>query len=213
MPSTIAYAAHSYADEWLSVDRPAREVFRRPETASEEVQLTQLEKFARAYGIGRNFKTLDTGENHLKPALHALLGVSYESDPNETYLALFDELKRVYGVQLWSATSKFLWLRFGSPFRLWDQYADKWLGKMGNDRNWYAEYCARWKVSYENHAVEVREACGRLLPVADTFSPNEEDVRDLQKSLTEEWFHERVFDHYISFAEGPELTVSLQATG
>lgn len=206
MPSTIPYASHSYVDEWLSTDRLARKTFGNGTATESAENLLVLQNFCRVYGIGRSFRKID-GEQHLASALRALLLTEHRGDVNETYVGLFLSLRKLYGLNLWSATSKLLWLRFGSPFRLYDQFADKWMkvngaGSWGNDENeWYGKYCRLWQTQYDEHSSAIADACLKISKVREFFVINDEQSDSLAQALTQPWFHERVFDHYISWVE------------
>lgn len=203
MPSTIRYATLSYADEWLTTDKPAIQAIRQTDLPNEAEQLRQLEAFTHAYSVGRNFRRSSGDEHRLLPALHALQRVEFAGDVNQTYKELFQTLKDAYDTNLWSATSKLLWLRFGSPFRIWDSFADKQIGPMRDSVDWYGEYCERWNAAFAPRSEEVAAACNTLRNFADFLSPDPEEVAELRIALGQDWFHERVFDHFISAPPRP----------
>ena len=204
MPSTIAYSVHSYIDEWLETDRHARRALMDGKACEKAEALKQLGRFLRTYGIGRNFPSAKGGS---QDALLALFErAELKADVNQTYIALFRELEQKYEKKLWSATSKLLWLKFGSPFRLYDQYADRWLRGAGyetssDEMTWYGGFCESWDKAFNQYREEIRRKCREVSNVKELFIRNSGDERELESVLKEDWFHERVFDHFISWPE------------
>lgn len=206
MPSTIPYALHSYIDEWFDTDRDARRalIYVPGCSYAKDIALERLSNFMRVYGIARNFPAAYGGSGESLLAL--IEQTTFNNDVNDAYVAFFRALKVKYGRNLYSATSKLLWLRFGSPFRLYDQYADKWLRRKGristSEATWYGEYCELWTRQFEQHQEEICHECVELGKVKRFFVPFAADEVALEAVLKEEWFHERVFDHFISWPEG-----------
>jgi hypothetical protein len=205
MPSTIPYSVHSYVDEWLDTDREARGalIYVPGRSYTKDLALEHLGNFMRVYGIARNFPAAYGGAG--ESLLDLIEQSTFNQDVNEAYVAFFRSLKVKYGRNLYSAASKLLWLRFGSPFRLYDRFADKWLRRKGkistSEVTWYGEYCDLWQQQFEQHQEEIRDECVELSKAKRFFVPSTEDEIALETVLRETWFHERVFDHFISWPE------------
>jgi hypothetical protein len=207
VPSTIEYAIHSYVDEWYWTDRGARRALTYvPGHNYKEAALEQLGKFLRVYGIARNFPTAYGGSGD--PLLRLMEQAKFEGDVNAAYVAFFRALEQQYKRKLYSAASKLLWVRFGSPFRLYDSYADRWLRHKGHaistdESTWYGDYCDDWQQEFNECRDAIRDDCQELSGVKKFFVPHLDDESELESLLQQGWFHERVFDHYISWAEDP----------
>ncbi len=78
---------------------------------------------------------------------------------------LVNSLREHYGSNLWSAASKFLWLRYKSPVTIYDQLAYQGLKNlMGSKRELgYEEYARSWRKNYEDNKLAIAKACTSLI--------------------------------------------------
>jgi len=105
------YAAFTYLYEWVCYDRRSIDVlaFTRTSEPEPEVACQELISVAKHYDIIRNFK-LEEETSRLLPAWNALKEIGKPVSPEdakESVSQLVERLRRPYGLDLWSAASKF----------------------------------------------------------------------------------------------------------
>lgn len=93
-----------------------------------------------------------------------------------------------------SLTTKFLWLKFKEPVRIYDNQARISLGTKENN---YCTFYEAFSLCYKDKESEIIEACNRLKD-AITYSvkPNM-NYKDIENLVSEKWFRERVLDMYL----------------
>jgi len=112
------YAAFIYLYEWVCYDRRFMKALEFREGSENDQEFARKELFAVAkhYDIIRNFKLKKEGPR-LLPAWNALKEIAKptsQQDAKECVSQLVENLRRPYGLDPWSAASKFLWMRFQS---------------------------------------------------------------------------------------------------
>jgi hypothetical protein len=204
------YAAYSYLDWYLLVDKPCIEAL-APGT-TDEIACHGLSKMAMSYSISRNLAINQTEALRFATALSFLRNFKGPKTNEEVANLVCDfsiTLGRVYPRQsgttpvLLSAASKFLWMRFKSPVVMYDRYAWQWVkrtGKLAGAAS-YSEYLRVWRENYNSSRELISKACSEIVPfkkftLAEAMTENE-----LRNLVGEDWFHERVFDDAIIEAE------------
>jgi len=208
MPLKFHYAAHGYADTWVTYDRKAREVlgFERATSPTVEGACKELKKVANDYRIARNFRKEIDGCERFSPVWKALVEIKKRPDSEEdakNYVnQMVESLKPTYKRVLLSAASKFLWMRFGSPIIIYDSLTAKWMCRNGNcPNNWlYNDFYDAWRKKFNENQKEIVAACDALLKAnITTFlcpseCPSEEEKNEFEQAVKSLWFAERVFD-------------------
>lgn len=96
--------------------------------------------------------------------------------------------------QVLSLTTKFLWLKFKAPVRIYDTQARISLGTQENNYNAFHE---AFSLYYEDKESEIVGACNRLKNVTTySVSPNMSH-KDVENIVSKQWFRERVLDMYL----------------
>lgn len=198
-------AAFTYLYEWVYFDRHYMKVLTfttasEPEPARACEQLVEV---AKHYGIIRNFKHED-GTATLLPAWNALKGINQPTsgeDAKECVDQLVAALRPAYGHDLWSAASKFLWMRFGTPVVIFDSITWSWMCKNADcpKSGGYGGFYDAWQAKFDAHKSEIRVICEELkeLSVARKFFDRDDEIgqRGFDEAVSSLWFAERVFDH------------------
>jgi hypothetical protein len=203
------YAAHTYVDNWVVYDRKARKVlgFRIGYQPEPEQAREQLIEVARIYGIARNFRLELEGDNaRLSPVWEALKEINEptsDEDAKECVNKLVELLKQTYKSELLSAASKFLWMRFGRPFIIYDSLTSKWIDHIDHieclSTRPYDNFYDAWRKKFEENQKKIIAACEELLNanVTKFLCPTEAEEKEFEEAIKSPWFAERVFDFAI----------------
>jgi hypothetical protein len=204
MTLNFLYAAHTYIDDWVAYDRKAHEVLgidsgALPEAAQAYEQLLRV---AKGYAVMRNFNMEDGGIARLAPVRTALQEIATPVSDEDAKACVADfvtALQRTYHRDLWSAASKFLWMRFRQPIIIYDSLAWKWMCDDGRcpANGGYGGFHDAWRSSFEEHRQKVHAACEDLLSarVRRFLCPSDVTELEYEASVSSRWFAERVFDH------------------
>jgi hypothetical protein len=153
------------------------------------------------YKVIRNLKKVQE-ETRLAGALAAIDSVATPITDNTVDAAvdkLAAALNAIYGMNVISAASKFLWLRHRWPVVIYDAQAMKCLRESGCRIGVcdYAGYRREWRKQFSKREAVIREACADLERVKEFSLADwlpEENFRELTGAR---WFHERVFDKFL----------------
>jgi hypothetical protein len=196
------YAAYSYLDEYLSVDRDCMSVL-SDEGRSDEQVCEALTRMATYYRIIRNLSSKRCNETYrLSPVLEELRKIEPPisgTDAVEAVNKLVKALRGRYQQELTSAASKILWMRYQSPLVIYDSLAHGALKKLEQlkDSAGYPDYFASWHRAYQSVVSGVSSACRELVGIKQftlATEMNDQELRDLVERV---WFQERVFDHWL----------------
>lgn len=159
-----------------------------------------IRKSLRYFQVARNFKELKS-DNKVDYILNAIHNVSRKQSlsPEAKVTELAKQFKSEFQTFNLSAASKLLWLRYKSPFIVYDSRAVKALKRLGchfDERN-YSKYCDQWKTQYEKHKSEVKTATARLVEIRSFFPVWHQSEGVLVLLISKPWFLERVFDVYL----------------
>jgi hypothetical protein len=200
------YAAFTYLYEWVCYDRHFVDVlaFTRTSEPEPEVACQELISAAKHYDIIRNFK-LEEETSRLLPAWNALKEIGKPVSPEdakESVSQLVESLRRPYGLDLWSAASKFLWVRFQSPIVIYDSITWDWMCRKGScpRGGGYDGFYDAWQRKFAENEAEILTACKELKELSTAtkfFGPDRPTEEDFEATVSSGWFAERVFDHAI----------------
>jgi hypothetical protein len=204
------YAAYSYLDWYLLVDKPCIEAL-APGT-TDEIACHGLSKMAMSYSISRNLAINQTEALRFATALSFLRNFKGPKTNEEVANLVCDfsiTLGRVYPRQsgttpvLLSAASKFLWMRFKSPVVMYDRYAWQWVKRTGKlaAAGSYSDYLRVWRENYDSSKKLISEACLEIVPFKKFTLAESMSDEELKGIVRQAWFQERVFDHSIVDAE------------
>jgi len=200
------YAAFTYLYEWVCYDRRSIDVlaFTRTSEPEPEVACRELISVAKHYDIIRNFK-LGEETSRLLPAWNALKEIGKpvsQEDAKERINQLVAKLRPTYGRDLWSAASKFLWMRFQSPIVIYDSITWKWMCAKGDcpSGGTYDDFYDTWQIKFAEYKVDILDACEELKELSTAtkfFGPDKPTREEFEATVSSGWFAERVFDHAI----------------
>jgi hypothetical protein len=200
------YAAFTYLYEWVCYDRHFMKALKFPEGSETDSELARKELFevAKHYDIIRNFK-LEEGTPRLLPAWSALKGIEAPAsgeDAKERVTELVANLRDAYKRDLWSAASKFLWMRFQSPIVIYDSITWRWMCDNGGcpRGGGYDGFYDAWQRKFDENKAEIRAACEELKELSTAtkfFGSDKPSQQQFEADVSSGWFAERVFDHAI----------------
>jgi hypothetical protein len=199
---SMRFAAFAYLGEWLEVDEEAHLILRPDNSATEDQRLESLYKFAKSYGVARNFPGRQA--ERFRPALRLLDRVRNLHDTVATYNSFVSDIKETYDGYKYSAASKFLWIRFRSGVRIYDQNAEAALRHFGHrlggdEAAWYGRYCNAWQAEYDAHRAKIDDATSFITVknIGELFGFSNVDTGRIREATEAAWFQERIFDHYL----------------
>jgi hypothetical protein len=209
MPLNFHYAAHTYLDNWVECDRYARSIldFGSDSPVGIEQACKQIALVANIYGIAPNFSK-DSEKQALRysPVWTAVALIknrpASEQDAKDCVGQLVEALKPIYGLNLWSAASKLLWMRFGKPIVIYDSLAWKWMcnnGELSERDGSYSKFYDAWRMSFRKYENDVDSACSDLRKTDARRFLCPFDLKDVEFEplVSSDWFAERVFDHAV----------------
>lgn len=206
MDLNFHYAAYSYLDECLWIDRPCMLALRDKDRSDREI-CKALAMMAVKYSIIRNFSSKNCNEEfRLASVLEELRRTQKpvsDEDAIECVVSFADRLKELYGQRLLSAASKILWMQYQSPVIIFDSLAWGCLiryAELASSAS-YSEYCRIWREEYKRTASQVRKACDDLIDFKQFTLASKFDDASLRNLVDNEWFRERVFDHALVLSE------------
>jgi len=194
---TFNFCALQFLNQWLG-----KEAIYCESLASNDIT-TQRNALVAAGGhfrVARNLPTIYETEYNLQryePVLYVLNEVGPLTADNVTDI-VNDARQRIsfaYGKRnVLSLTTKFLWLKFQSPVRIYDRQVRIALGtREGN----YLAFNDAFTSRYAEHKDEIETACGNLSDVISySIRPNMEQAV-LEGLVALPWFRERVLDIYL----------------
>ncbi len=202
MSRNLYHAAYSYLEECLSVDLKCIAAL-SDELRSEKEVCGELTAMATYYRIIRNFSSTACEEPfRLSPVLTELRPLKLPAS-DEAAIALVDAfvdaLTKHYDRRLISAATKILWMRFQSPIVIYDSLAWGALAKRGllKGSDGYREYLYAWRAAYQPIEDDVRSAAHELVAIKRFTLAADTRDQDLSKLVSNDWFCERVFDHWL----------------
>lgn len=211
---TVEYCSLKYLNLWLSGECRWVEAMHGDDRAT---KLQTMAKFAKAYGISRNFHLKHEVKDGLQTerfghVLNLIDSLTAPDFADDRLLPKLNEMRsrisEAYGnLDALSATTKFLWLKVQSPIIIYDARARSALNAKNAD---IEDYYHRWRDSFDVHVREIAQACSNLDKVRRyCVDPAAVTPRFMDQVASQPWFHERVFDIYLWTLGGqPKLETS-----
>jgi len=194
---TFDFCALQFLNQWLEKEAKYCEFLNQD---SQEDQRNALIQAGAHFRVARNLPTEYESSRNL-PRYQPVLDVLHRAPQvtPENVVEVVSDVQRDISVQyggrnVLSLTSKFLWLKFKSPVRIYDRQARIALGTAEGD---FQAFNAAFSLRFTQCASEIESACQNLKSLAPyTVSPNMSgsEIDSLAKSP---WFMERVLDIYL----------------
>ena len=192
------FLALHYLNDWCAYDSGFVKGL-RPE-GDRRTRLRKLREVAIYYKVARNFKTIV--EDRLDGALKAIDAVKHpitHENVDSTVRDLAENFRSVYGNNLISASSKFLWILHKAPLVIYDARAICTLKSRGEKFGEcdYKGYRKAWLAQFEIHEKFILQSCEQLIQVKDSSLAHAMADEELVSLVGNRWFHERVFDKFL----------------
>ena len=189
------YCALQFLNQWLEKESYYCELLRSSDT---EYQREALIRAGGHFGVARNLpKSFERDNKRYQPIINALANI-HEVDADTVAGTVLDFQKRIsreYGNRnVLSLSSKFLWLKFKSPIRIYDGQARIALATNNGD---YASFNDAFTMSFIEHREQILNACKRLKNVISYSAKPNIALEELENLVSKEWFQERVLDLYL----------------
>jgi len=209
LPS-IDYCALHYLNEYLRREEEWLTVMREGEKPR---KLEVMQEFAGVYRIARNFPV-----EHEKsgPRFQKILDLLTHLEPRqfegdvllEQVLYYRDQISELYGGRnCLSATTKFLWLKLQSPIIIYDSQARLALGTKIDD---LPAFYTEWRKAFSVYADDIAVACEKLAAVRQySVKPGRVTEEFIEKTASQRWFQERVFDMLLWNTGGQKVNSSV----
>jgi hypothetical protein len=191
----------NYLRQWFSDER---DLYLSLNSSSEDIILTGITDAVSFFQVARNLPRrfdVDYGLRRYEPLLSAFLQFNQMDVSNSNFIQIMehfvDALADAYGGdRLISLSSKLLWLRYREPFIIYDSRARNSLDTPYGD---YPRFVSSWKNAFQLQRDDIANACEDILDNLEFvfFSPGIDYVEEANEVVSESWFHERVFDHYL----------------
>jgi len=203
---TPHFAALRYLDYWFHYDRANFDDLQHDDP---EIRRQALVRIATQYGVHRNLPVeAENGYARLQLACDLLEDICAAQFENhyERVIAFTGQLHDVYGADVLSAASKFLWHKTRSPIILYDGRGVGCLREMGyviadGDYNVFVD---QWRRVYRQFSRSIIAACRDLENVIQYSWNLDMITANVTAELAEEeWFRERVFDFMLWHSQGP----------
>lgn len=188
------YCAYRYLELWERFEKSLYIAISGTHSAS------QIRDALKYYKIARNFKGLKEDEVAANVSTELLKVDGCSGIYSENVKDLASRFKKSCGQYNLSAASKLLWLRYRSPYLIYDSRAVTALHRMGNKfKNAdYTLYCEVWRREFEKRSNEISLAAHGLVNLPRKYTAAFTLTDDyLTKIIDSEWFIERVFDIYL----------------
>ena len=193
------YAALSTLNLWLMTDSHVHHALQGP---SQSGKLDAIARAAPRFGYSHELNTKhDAGRGLLRfqPALDVIDKLDAESFAEDTVKSMrdvSDQLSSQYGNEnVFSATTKLLWLKFRYPIIIYDERIATVLGtRLTRD------YYDQWQARFKYHEQSVADACLSLVDALTyVCDPDVATKEFVAKVSTSTWFQHRAFGSYLTF--------------
>lgn len=197
MHPTFDYCALQFLNQWLQKESGYCECL-----ASSDIE-TQRKALISAGGhfrVARNVPKKcekEHGYARYEPVLAVLNNLNNVSaeDAVDVVEAVSEKISKSYNNRsVLSLTSKFLWLKFKAPIRIYDSQARSSLRTKQNN---YLEFNTKFSESFAECKDEIALSCRNLLVVSNYSVQPGISRGELKKLVSKQWFQERVLDIYL----------------
>lgn len=194
---TFDFCALQFLNQWLEKEKSYCEMLASPDI---ETQRLALAKAGGHFRISRNLPTHFEKENNFpryQPVLDVLKNIGEVNLSNVTDVVnkARDQISEHYGDRnVLSLTTKFLWLKFKSPVRIYDKQARIALKTKESD---FTAFNDAFSDQYADCEERIIGACSNLKNVLSYSVQPEMRQDEIEKISSEHWFRERVLDIYL----------------
>ncbi|MDI5890727.1 hypothetical protein [Halomonas rhizosphaerae] len=197
---TFDNCALHYLNQWLDRDSYYCEAL---SSKDESRQLAALKKAGAFYRVARNLPGKHETEKKVvryKPVLDVLNAIDGKGLTIENLDSLIIKANQAIsgnygGRETLSLTTKFMWLKFRSPVKIYDSQARAALRTKAGD---ISSFNAAWMESFQKHYAEIQACCERLFQISSYSNDPRVATPDYIKAVgNQTWFQERVFDVYL----------------
>lgn len=194
---TFDFCALQFLNQWLE-----KEAGYSNKLVSKDIdeRLEALTGAAAHFRVARNLPTKYEKAKSVRryePVLNALEDLGPVTSDN-VFDVLANAQQRIsseYGQRnVLSLTTKFLWLKFKSPVRIYDRQARTALGTAGGD---YPAFHHAFSKRYAECQEQVEKSCANLVSAVSYSVQPSIDRRELKSLVMSSWFRERVLDIYL----------------
>jgi len=192
MKPTFNYCSLKYLNMYQIAEKEQIDGFMSTDS---DVRVNMLKKAASGFNVARNFKNFESHRAAISVALHNHHRPKNELETIELVNKFAGQLSKIVDEKrkFFSASSKFLWLKFQSPIVIIDSRTIKAIDKNLKPED-YKEYFVKWQLEFNKHAEEIKSCCLEL-PKLKKYSYN--PAMQIDEIVSSKWFHERVFDIYL----------------
>ena len=196
---TLDYAALSTLNLWLMTDSSLHEMLNHGDRVEKLEALRRgSSRFSYAKELPSKFDEKH-GHQRFEPVLNVIEQLSPEAVTQDVEACLHNAARKIsskYGnLQVYSATTKIMWLKFRSPVIIYEPTAADALGVKLT-----GEYFDRWKDRFRYYRQSVSDACLSLVDALQYVYDPETATREFVEELAAKaWFQQRVFGAYLSF--------------
>ena len=194
---TFDFCALQFLNQWIEREKGFSESL---VSGFPDMQKKALAKSAGHFRVARNFPLKNGDKQNIdryKPVLEILNEIEEITSDNVVSVVQQSQQKisRQYGGRrVLSATTKFLWLKFKYPVRIYDSQARKALGTSEWD---FSSFNIEFLKCFDKYESEIRRACSNLKSVISYTSDPNMDLSAVNSLVSERWFMERVLDTYL----------------
>lgn len=192
---TFDFCALQYLNLWLEKESH----YCRMLSSSIDEQIVAVKKAAGYFRVGRNLpkKFEKNNDYRYQPVLEVLNRVGSLTEENTIHIVA-DTCKQISehygGRNVLSLTTKFLWLKFKSPVRIYDRQARTAINTPPNN---YACFHEAFLEQYSSYKEPIEAACDNLKNMLSFTVQPQMKQKDIKNIIHKDWFHERVFDIYL----------------
>lgn len=194
---TFDFCALQFLNQWLEKEKSYCEMLASPDM---DTQRLALAKAGGHFRVARNLPTKfekEKGFSRYQPVLEVLSDIDEVSVSNIADLVnqTRERISGHYGGRnVLSLTTKFLWLKFKSPVRIYDKQARIALQSEEGDYTAFDNAFSEQYSACEEHIVE---ACSKLKNILSYSVGPKMGQDEIENIVSKRWFRERVFDIYL----------------
>lgn len=196
---TFDFCALQFLNQWLEKEADFCKSLASCDIVTQRQALgAAAAHFRVARNLPREYDS-ERGLQRYQPVLDALNLKNLEVINSNNVVKIVEDTRQCisskYGQRnVLSLTTKFLWLKFKSPVRIYDHQARIALGTPDGD---FSAFNNAFTEKYAVNKNQIEKACSKLVDmVSYTVQPNIQQ-EELKELLSSRWFKERVLDIYL----------------
>lgn len=186
----LEYCALRFLIQWKQREKLLYEYI------SNNPTLEQLRSALSYFQVARSFKGLGR-DDVAQEVLDSLLQV--DSNFSSEHEKKVIDLAKSFNQFNLSAASKLFWLKYRSPYIIYDSRAIRALRRLGcsfKNAN-YSQYCSCWREQYSERQKMIVKAVSRLHEIREFLPLCHGSVEEVTTLTSKSWFIERVFDTFL----------------